>query len=340
MQCSPAAPGTWTTRVHAPDPPAGQGVSDHVVEVVAAAITDPGGRVLLARRTEGRDLAGLWEFPGGKREPGESPEQALVRELREELGIEITVGAPLIAVSQAYPHKRLRLDVRHVTAWRGTPRGHEGQALAWVPQHKLASYAMPPADRPVVAALTRPDRYLVTPGPGADDRAWLQAIEHALASGIRRMHLRLPGIERSRRERLIAGAVERCRAVGAEALVGADPELARATGAGLHLRAAQLAALDERPLPVDRPLAASCHDLDQLRHAERLGCDFALLGPLAPTPTHPGEPGLGWARFAALRETVSLPIYAIGGLGPDDIAEARRHGAQGVAAIRALWPAS
>src|SRR3546814_5401877 len=97
----------------------------HRVEFMAAAITDARGLILLARRTAGRDLAGLWEFPGGKREPGETPEHALVRELREELGIEVKIGAPLIAVAQQYPHKRLCLDVRRVTRWRGTPRGHE-----------------------------------------------------------------------------------------------------------------------------------------------------------------------------------------------------------------------
>src|SRR5690606_15564579 len=100
-----------------------------------------------------RDLAGLWEFPGGKREPGETPEGALARELEEELGIRVEVGAPLITVPQAYPHKRLRLDVRRIRGWRGTPRGQEGQALAWVPPDKLPAYSMPPADRPVVAAL-------------------------------------------------------------------------------------------------------------------------------------------------------------------------------------------
>ncbi|MFC0717280.1 8-oxo-dGTP diphosphatase MutT, partial [Luteimonas padinae] len=136
-----------------------------VVDVVAAVITDARGRILLARRTEGRDLAGLWEFPGGKREPGETPEAALVRELHEELGIVAQVGAHLITVPQRYPDKRLRLDVRHVSRWTGLPRGREGQALAWVPPHKLASYAMPPADIPVVAALLQPDRYAITPTP-------------------------------------------------------------------------------------------------------------------------------------------------------------------------------
>src|SRR3546814_20771916 len=97
---------------------------------MAAAITDARGRVLLARRTEGRDLAGLWEFPGGKREPGETPAHALVRELREELGIEDRVAAPLTAVAQHYPHKRLRLDIRPQTPWHRTPRGPTCQALA------------------------------------------------------------------------------------------------------------------------------------------------------------------------------------------------------------------
>jgi 8-oxo-dGTP diphosphatase len=314
-----------------------------VIDVVAAVITDARGRVLLARRTEGRDLAGLWEFPGGKREAGETPEVALVRELEEELGIRVEVGAALIAVPQAYPHKRLRLDVRHVGAWQGTPKGHEGQALAWVPQDKLHRYAMPPADRPVVAALRQPDRYLVTPPPApeggpAADRAWLLALDRALARGATRVQLRTPGLDAGRRHALLANAVVACRAAGAELLVNGDLALAREFGIGLHLRAAQLREHDARPLPDDLPLAASCHDGDELRRAEALGCDFAVLGPLQPTPSHPGATGLGWTNFAALREQASLPIYAIGGLSPDDIAQARQHGAQGIAAIRSLWP--
>jgi len=310
------------------------------VEVMAAAITDARGRVLLARRTEGRDLAGLWEFPGGKREPGESPEQALVRELHEELGIEVEVGAPLIAVAQRYPHKRLRLDVRSVTRWRGTPRGHEGQALAWVPPDKLPGYAMPPADRPVVAALLQADRYLVTPPPAmpAADSVWLDTLQRALDNGIRRIQARLPGLDDKRRRALVTAAAAHCASAGAELLVNGDAALARDLGLGLHLPAARLSELVERPVPADVPLAASCHDEAELRQAEAIGCDFAVLGPVGQTPTHPDAPGIGWPAFEALREHASLPIYAIGGLTPEDIPQGRRHGAQGIAAIRSLWP--
>jgi 8-oxo-dGTP diphosphatase len=312
-----------------------------IVEVVAGVLQDARGRILLARRTKGRDLAGLWEFPGGKREPGESPETALARELHEELGIDVEVGAPLISVPQQYPHKRLRLDVRRIASWRGTPRGHEGQALAWAPPHMLASYAMPPADRPVVAALVQPDRYLVTPDPGRDPASWLSTLQVALDSGIRRIQLRSTQASDGGSFRALARiAVARCRIAGVEVLLNTDVDLALELGAGVHLRDAQLRGLRRRPLPAGLPVAASCHDVDGLSRAEQLGCDFVVLGPVAATASHPGATGMGWQAFSTLRESVSLPIYAIGGMTNDDVAIARMHGGQGIAAIRALWPPS
>ena len=315
-------------------------MSNAPVEVVAGVLEDARGRILLARRTEGRDLAGLWEFPGGKREAGETPEAALARELHEELGIDAEIGTPLIRVPHRYPHKRLQLDVRHIASWRGTPKGHEGQALAWVPRHKLASYAMPSADRPVVAALLQSDRYLVTPAPeaGHDDR-WLATLQRALDDGVHRLQLRAsPDVDAARWSSLVATAVIQCRAVGAEVLVNGDIELARRLEVGVHLRASQLRQLRTRPLPQGFAVAASCHDSDELSLAEALGCDFGVLGPVASTPSHPGAAGIGWDAFASLREQVALPLYAIGGLAIDDIPLARAHGAQGIAAIRALWP--
>ena len=309
------------------------------IHVMAAVITDARGRILLARRTEGRDLAGRWEFPGGKQEPGESPEAALVRELREELGIEARVGDPIISVPQQYPDKRLCLDVRHLAGWTGTPRGHEGQALAWVAPDKLARYDMPPADRPVVAALLQPDRYLVTPEPD-DPARWLAALDQALADGVRRVQVRARSVSGEAWKALAQRAVARCREAGAEVLLNGDVELARELKVGVHLRAAQLAALTMRPLPEGVPVAASCHTAEELQHAQRLGCDFAVVGSVHQTLSHPdGEP-LGWPGFAGLREGVSLPIYAIGGMTTADITEARRHGAQGIAAIRGLWQAT
>ncbi len=310
------------------------------IHVVAGVITDARGRILLNRRTENSDMAGLWEFPGGKREPGETSEQALVRELREELGIEAEVGEWIIDVPQLYPDKRLRLEVRRIRSWKGSPRGREGQAITWVAPDKLSRYSMPPADLPVVAALRHPDRYLVTPELEGNHEAaqqdWLQRLAQALDAGVRRVQLRTPASEA---RVALAETVIRTHGKRAQWLLSRDIALARRLGVGVHLGGEQLLELEQRPLPADQLVAASCHDLAQLQAAQRLGCDFAVLGPVQATASHPGVAPLGWDAFEQLREQVSLPLYALGGMGPDDIQQARRHGAQGIAAIRALWPA-
>lgn len=306
------------------------------IHVVAAVIVDARGRILLNRRTGNSDMAGLWEFPGGKREPGETSEQALARELHEELGIEAEVGEWVMEVPQLYPDKRLRLEVRMVRQWKGTARGREGQAITWVTPDKLGRYSMPPADLPVVAALRQPECYLVTPEPLHGDAAWLAGIEAAVASGIRRVQLRTPVA--TDRQALARSAVQRFGR-DLELLINRDIALAQELGVGVHLGGEQLLALEARPLPATLPVAASCHDLAQLQAAQRLGCDFAVLGPVRATATHPDATPLGWEAFERLREQVSLPIYAIGGLAAADVQAARQHGALGVAAIRSLWPA-
>ncbi len=265
------------------------------IHVVAGVITDVRGRVLLARRGQDSDLAGLWEFPGGKREPGEGSEEALVRELHEELGIEAEVGPVLIEVPQEYPGKRLRLEVRVIRGWVGTPHGREGQALTWVAPERLSRYSMPSADVPVVGALRQPGHYLVTPEPGADPSAWRHSLQRALAAGIRRVQLRARSLPADVYAALARDVADDCRRAGVELLINRDIALAAELEVGVQLGSEQLAALAARPLPAGLPVGASCHDLGDLRHAERLCCDFAVLGPLRETATHPGAtpPGLG-----------------------------------------------
>ena len=123
--------------------------------VAAVALVDPDGRVLLTRRPEGKPMAGLWEFPGGKVEAGETPEAALDRELREELGIDICVPclAPLTFASHAYEGIHLLMPLYVCRKWDGIARPREGQETAWVRPRRLRDYPMPPADAPLVATL-------------------------------------------------------------------------------------------------------------------------------------------------------------------------------------------
>lgn len=322
---------------------------DAPLHVVAGVLRDAQGRVLLARRPAGKADAGLWEFPGGKVEPGESAIDALRRELHEELGLRVLDGKALIRVPVASTDDgaaiRLHLDTWTIRAFDGVPIAHEHDALAWVDQADLDRYPMPAADRPVVAALREPDRVLVTPEPGggpAAEAEWLADIGRALGAGVRRVHLRLA--DSAQRRRLGTILADRCRATGAGLWVHGDAALAAELGVGLHWRASQLRApeaiaITRRHREAGGRVCAAAHDAEELALAETLGVDDLLLGPVKPTATHPDQPGLGWGAFERLRARTALPVYALGGMGPDDLAEARRHGAQGVAGIRAFWPA-
>jgi 8-oxo-dGTP diphosphatase len=131
-------------------------VSAKIVLVAACAMIDADGRVLLAERPEGKTMAGLWEFPGGKVEPGERPEQTLIRELNEELDVVVNEEclAPLTFASHAYPDFHLLMPLYVCRRWKGIVRAREGQRLVWVRPNRLKDYKMPPADEPLIAHLT------------------------------------------------------------------------------------------------------------------------------------------------------------------------------------------
>ncbi len=304
--------------------------------MVAAVLRDGYGRVLLARRPVGKAHAGLWEFPGGKLEPGEDASAALSRELDEELGIEVLAARPLLAI----PHEGIVLDVWEVTAFAGRAHAREAQAIAWVDPARVDASTMPPADRPALAALRLPDRYLVTPDVevGGED-VFLDNLGRALVDGVCLVNLRLPHADRMHVARLARAARALCARHAARLLLHADWVLAEVLGLdGVQLPMAVARELDARPLPGSRLVGVSCHDASELEHAARIGADFATLAPVLPTASHPGAPTLGWDAARALVAGTRIPVYLLGGLGVADIAAARAGGAQGIAAIRGLWP--
>ncbi len=307
------------------------------LQVVAGVLRDGRGRVLLTQRRAGKAHAGLWEFPGGKLEPGEDALAALSRELDEELGVEVLAARPLIAVA----HARIVLDVWEVPQFAGRVRAREGQALAWIDPATIDRELMPPADRPVVSALRLPSTYLITPSPRADDdHDFLASLERALDAGVRLVQLRWPGASRAQLAGIARAARALCASRGAQLLLNADWSLAEVLGLdGVHLPAALARGLSQRPLPAHRWVGVSCHDAGELAHAARIGADFATLSPLLPTSSHPDRPALGWDAARRLVAGARLPVYLLAGLGRADIASARAMGAQGIAAIRGLWPA-
>ncbi|MEP6881682.1 MAG: Nudix family hydrolase [Dokdonella sp.] len=306
------------------------------IHVVAGVIRDDRGRVLLAQRPAGKEHAGLWEFPGGKVESTEQAEAALVRELNEELGIRARIGRRVIAV----PNGRMVLDVYRVLDFQGVVHAREAQNLAWIAPEDIEATRLPPADRPVLAALRLPDHYLITPTlVSEEDSAFLSAIDHALAAGIRMIQLRQPGRPRGQLAPLARQVRERCRRAEAILLLNTDWQLAELLGLdGVHLPAHVARTLSRRPLPKHRWLGVSCHDANELQHAAAIGADFATLSPIHFTPGHAHSQPLGWQRAEALIAESSIPVYALGGMQHSEVNTAHVNGAQGIAAIRSLWP--
>ena len=309
------------------------------IHVAAALIRGTDGRILIARRADTQHQGGLWEFPGGKVEPGESVEAALARELREELGIEVSRSRPLIAVSHDYPDKHVLLEVREVEAFSGEPHGAEGQPLAWVAPRDLAQYDFPEANKPIVAAARLPDSYLITPD-GLETPALLKGIQKAVASGIRLIQLRAPDMYDPKYRDVAVDAVGLCAGKAQLMLKGPLEWLGDFPAAGWHLTAAQLRkyAANGRPFPTARWLAASCHNAEELALAQQMGVDFVTLSPVQATQTHPEAVPLGWDEAQRLISGFNQPVYLLGGVGPGEREKAWNAGAQGVAGIRAFWP--
>ena len=310
------------------------------IHVAVAVIENARGEFLLARRPEHVHQGGLWEFPGGKVEPGEDIRAALDRELHEELGITALHAHPLLRVRHAYPDKSVLLDVWRVTSIHGTPHGREGQAVIWAAPAELRNYQFPAANAPIVTAALLPSVYLITGEPDVGAAQFLQRLERAVAAGVRLVQLRAKSLDTAS-YRVLAQAAQRiCHAQHAQLLLNCDPQLAAEVNAdGVHLSSARLADLHARPLPRSQWVAASVHSLDQLRRAQAIGVDFVMASPVLPTLSHPGAVCLGWNGLHALTEMAAVPVFALGGMKAEHLGQAYERGAQGVAVVSAIWNA-
>lgn len=306
--------------------------------VAAAVIRGADGRILLAKRADHLHQGGLWEFPGGKLEAGETPRQALDRELKEELGIEVTSARPLLEVRHHYPEHSVLLHVFEVSAFNGQPHGAEGQPLAWVTPAQLVDYEFPAANGPIVQAARLPDQYLITPDDLSPDELYA-GIRRALARGVGLIQLRAPNMYDPQYRELAADVQGLCAGRAQLMLKGPLEWLGDFTAAGWHLTTKQLRdyAKAGRPFPKQRWLAASCHNAEELALAEQMGVDFVTLSPLQTTATHPEAEPLGWQVAETLLRGFNHPVFLLGGLTPQDKSRAHVIGAQGVAGIRAFW---
>ncbi|HDZ39559.1 MAG TPA: Nudix family hydrolase [Marinobacter sp.] len=319
---------------------------------VAVGVIVREGRVLIARRPDHVHQGGLLEFPGGKVEPEETVQAALVREIAEETSLQIPLKSlqPVICIRHDYGDKRVRLDVWRTDKARGEAHGREGQSIHWVSPNDLRDEDFPVANRGIIRALQLPFLLAITGHihAGGEGGQQLHRALAALPAGLserdhaRLVLLRAPSMSAEDYRALTESALGVCEPAGAGLILHGPPAVFddNPGAAGLHLPWREARSLQARPVRDGVWLGVSCHDARQMDHAVAIGADYVVLGPVKPTATHPGSTVLGWAHFRELVSRAPIPVFALGGLTLTDLDEVQQAGGQGVAGIRYWWPQS
>jgi 8-oxo-dGTP diphosphatase len=315
---------------------------EKIIDVAVGVLLRPDGTVLLGNRPPDKPWPGWWELPGGKLEPGETVLQALARELREELGIEVTASTPWVTYVHEYPTTTVRLAFCRVTGWNGEPKGLEGQELRWIDvRHAHKVPQLLPATYPPLRWLQLPEVYAISSVQSPERLPeFLQRLDKNLAAGLRLLQWREPnwqsGVNAQDLHQALVTVLARCRAAGAKVLVNSvHPPEWWAEADGVHLRSSDAHDRSTRPaLAEGALLGVSTHNLAELVQARALNADFAVLGPVLPTPSHPEVVGMGWTNFASLNAQAGLPVYALGGQSASTLDLIRSVGGHGFAGIR------
>lgn len=305
----------------------------HTIDVAVAVVIDDAEQVLISFRHPELHQGNLWEFPGGKCEPGESVETALHRELLEELNVQVRASFPLKTIRFEYPDKSVRLHVRRVTEFTGDVQGMEGQAFQWRPLADLKAEDFPAANAPIIKLLQLPSVVAITPElttlPSLNT-----TIKHLLASGCRLIQLRQPQLSVPDYAEWFAQANKLCQRQGATLIFNGDLDSFRdSEGVAYHANTHRLMSFTSRPVALDTLFSCSCHSMAELQHAVAIEADFASLSPVAVTAKYPASAALGWAQFREWNQAVSLPLYALGGLNLTDLPQAKLAGAHGICGI-------
>ena len=297
------------------------------IEVVAAVIRNADGKVLIAKRHSDKHQGGKWEFPGGKVEKGESRRSALVREIREEIGIDIGHSARLISVYHEYDDKAIYLDVYEVLQWTGEAEGREGQPINWVDTDELHEFEFPEANSPIVEAACLP-KHLKVMGAAKDEEDFKTQFNANIQSGhrlfLQSFNAEAASYKPSHDE--INWMLDTASSHQVKVMFESPPPLVR-SDYYLHLNTEELQKVQEKPSATR--VSAICSNSEELFKAQRIGLDFLLVGPVL-TNASGGNKVIGWPTFQSLSARVNIPVYAMGGVGEKDMELAREYGAQGI----------
>lgn len=312
------------------------------IHVAVGVIKNNKQEILIAKRAAHLHQGGLWEFPGGKVEQGETVRQALSRELHEELGIVVEEAQPFTTIVHDYPDKSVLLDVWLVEKFSGQARSNESQPLLWIPVTELISYAFPEANRDIVRILKncyKPlhDTILIT-GSYGDIGDYTTKLQTALVRGVQWVQLRAHHCNYDEYRALYDISSMLCKEFAAQLTVNTTANWFHQLQApGLHLTSARLLTSHDRPVSKSILLGASCHNHVEIQQAKKIDVDYITLGPVFRTATHPTQEPIGLDIFSDWVKKTDIPVFALGGAHPEKKDSIKKIGGYGVAGISGYW---
>ena len=300
-----------------------------IVKAVVGVLRNAKGEILIAERRKDQFMCGYWELPGGKIEAGESNETSLTRELKEELGVEISAPSLLHTMCHQYPEKIVHLWIYSIDHFDGEVRGAEGQNIVWCPTEKLNDFNLLPTMKAIIHKICLPELYWITPNNEPEEVLLEQLASH-LNTGTKMIQLRAKTVLDSS---FIERFYQTCQDANVKLILNTTNKTFCEPCDGWHLTTEELLSLDSRPCGTDKLLGASTHNLNELKHAEVIDVDYISIAPVEPTKSHPNRASLGWDKAKELVGASNLPVYLLGGMSLQNLQHARSINAQGVAGI-------
>ena len=286
-------------------------------------------QILITKRRKNQFMPDYWELPGGKIETGEDEEDALARELQEELGIKTLRISLKHVMTHHYKDKTVNLSIYNVESYKGNVAGTEGQDVRWCNLQNLSNYKLLPTMRIIINRIRLPEYYWITPDE-RDPELLLQKCQNHLITGAKIIQLRSKDLI----EHSYIGKIHNlCQSYEARLILNVPNKTFKEPCDGWHLTSDELFNYKKRPCTNNKLLGASAHNMKEAKYAEAISVDYISLAPIEETPSHPNATPLGWEVAKDIVSKSNLPVYLLGGMGKDSLDRALNINAQGVAGI-------
>jgi 8-oxo-dGTP diphosphatase len=286
-------------------------------------------QILITKRRKNQFMPNYWELPGGKIETGEDEEDALARELQEELGIKTLRISLKHVMTHHYKDKTVNLSIYNVESYKGNVTGTEGQDIRWCNLQNLSNYKLLPTMRIIINRIRLPEYYWITPDE-RDPELLLQKCQNHLITGAKIIQLRSKDLI----EHSYIGKIHNlCQSYEARLILNVPNKTFKEPCDGWHLTSEELLKYSKRPCANNKLLGASAHNMKEAKYAEAVSVDYISLAPIEETPSHPNATPLGWEVAKDIVSKSNLPVYLLGGMGRDSLGRALKIRAQGIAGI-------